>query len=84
MTERDLTTMTNDELYVYKDRLQIRRNEVKGRRGPGPSHTRHYCRTMREQINAELKRRNAPLRPLDAPQQVYGPGAAPWQKDGGK
>lgn len=84
MTERDLTTMTNEELYAFKDRLQALRDEVKGRRGPGPSHTRHYCRTMREQINAVLKGRNAPLRPLDSPQRVYGPGNARWQKEGGQ
>ena len=81
MTEHDLTTMATDELYAFKDRLQTMRDQVKGRRGPGPSHTRHYCRTMREQINAVLKSRNAPLRPLDSEQRVYGPGVAPWQKD---
>ena len=82
MTDHDLITMTNDELYDFKDRLQLMRDRIKGRRGPGPWHTRDYCRTMREQINAVLKGRNAPLRPLDAPQRIYGPGAAPWQKDG--
>ena len=81
MTERDLTTLTNDELYALKDRLQTMRDQVKGRRGPGPSHTRHYCRVMREKINDELKSRDAPLRPLDSPQRAYGPGAAPWQKE---
>ena len=84
MVERDLTTMTNDELYAFKDRLQTMRDQVKGRRGPGPSHTRHYCRIMREKINAILKSRDAPLRPLNSDQRVYGPGAAPWQKDGGQ
>lgn len=84
MSERDLTTMTDDELYRLKARLRARRDEVKGRRGPGPSHTRHYCRTMREQINAELKRRDAPLRPLDSESRVYGPGNAHWQKEGSK
>jgi len=81
MPERDLSTMTTDELYEFKARLQARRDEVKGRRGPGPSHTRHYCRVMRGKVNAILKSRDAPLRPLDAPQQVYGPGAAPWQRE---
>lgn len=84
MPERDLNTMSLDELYAFKDRLKARRDRIKGRRGPGPSHTRHYCRTMRDKINAELKRRDAPLRPLDAHQRMHGPGAAPWQKDGGK
>jgi len=81
MPERDLTTMTNDELYAFKGRLKARRDEVKGRRGPGPSHTRHYCRVMRDKVNGILKSRDAPLRPLDAPQRVYGPGAAPWQRE---
>lgn len=81
MPERDLTTMTTDELYEFKARLQTMRDRIKGRRGPGPSHTRHYCRVKREQINAELKCRDAPLRPLDAPQRVYGPGNAHWQKE---
>lgn len=81
MTEYDLITMTTDELYTFKDRLQARRDEVKGRRGPGPSHTRHYCRIMREKINAILKSRDAPLRPLNSDQRVYGPGVAKWQKE---
>jgi len=84
MAERDLNEMTIEELYEFKDRLNSLRDEVKGRRGPGPSHTRHYCRTMRDKINAILKSRDAPLWPLDAHPQVYGPGNAPWQKDAGQ
>ena len=81
MPERDLSTMTTDELYELKERLQARFDEVKGRRGPGPAQTRHYCRVMRFKVNAILKSRDAPLRPLDSHQRVYGPGAAPWQRE---
>lgn len=81
MAERDLTTITTEELYAFKDRLKIRRDEIKGRRGPGPSHTRHYCRTMLQQINAILRKRNAPLRRPGSSTRVYGPGNAHWQKE---
>lgn len=81
MAERDLQWLTNDELYAFKDRLDALRDEVKGRRGPGPTHTRDYCRIMRQKINDILKERDAPLRRPDSHQRMYGPGNASWQKD---
>lgn len=80
MAERDLSTMSTKELYDFKGRLDVQRDRVKGRRGPGPSHTRHYCRTMRQVVDAILKGRGAPLRQPGSHQRIYGPGAAKWQR----
>lgn len=81
MAERDLNDMTLDELYEFKDHLTVMRDRIKGRRGPGPTHTRGYCRDMWQRINYILLSRNAPLRRANSHQRVHGPGAAPWQKD---
>lgn len=80
MAERDLTSMSTTELYAFKDRLATLRDTVRGRRGPGPTHTRGYCRTMRKRVNAILKSRNAPLRQPGSSPRAYGPGSAPWQR----
>jgi len=80
--EDDLCTWSTERLYRFKETLDRQQDQVKGRRGPGPSYTRTYCRTMRKRVNAILRKRGFPAtRPGDG--RVYGSGQAAWQRAGG-
>jgi hypothetical protein len=70
--------MTDSELYHELDRLSLYR-QIHGRgRNPEAYQARHYCKTMRRKVRADLRRRGLPARrPEDT--RCYGPGQAIWQ-----
>jgi len=73
-----MTEYTNDQLYQELDRLTLFQR-IHGRgHNPDAAEVRHYCKTIRKKIKAELKQRGLPSRrPGDT--RVYGPGQTAWQ-----
>lgn len=76
-----MMTHSDDGLYQYLDHLTLFRQKHGRGRNPEAAQARHYCKTMRKQVKAELKRRGLPARKPDDT-RTYGPGQTAWQGKG--